>query len=238
MRKYARFFSYAVILLFALCLASCNRTMTKLEMFPKLYNERPLSVLVLPPINETTAADADEYYLTTIEEPLALTGYYVYPIEVVMDALRTEGIDDGGKIAAIPPAKFKEYFGADAIMLVKIVKWDKSYYVIGGNLTVSIECVLKSTKTGEALWSYNGTIVQDLSGGNSGNNGLAGLITNVIVTAVNTATADYTPVARDVNVQVLSTIPYGKYHKSFDTDREISVIVQPGSAADSSSAKK
>jgi hypothetical protein len=232
MKTYTKYFGYGIIVLATLCLTSCNSTMTKVEMFPNFYKEKPLSILILPPINESTAAEADEYYLTTIAEPLSYSGFYVYPNEVIMDALHTEGIDDGGKVASIPPSKFKDYFGADAILLVKIVKWNKSYYIVGADLTVTLEFVLKSTKTGETLWEYTGTIKKDLSGGNGGNNGLAGLLIKAAVTAVNAATADYTPVARDVNVQVLSTIPYGKYNSLYDTDRETPVTIQPGSAAD------
>lgn len=215
-----------------LFLSSCSKTMTKLELFPKLYDERPLSILVLPPINESTAADADEYYLTTIAEPLSLTGYYVYPIEVVMDALKTEGVFDGGRVSSIPPAKFREYFGADAVMLVKIIKWNKSYYVVGGNLTVSIECEIKSAKTGETLWTYSGTIVLDTSGSSNSNSGLAGLFVSLIATAVKTAAADYTPVAKQVNFQVLTSVPYGKYHLKYDTDRKTPVVVQPKASAE------
>lgn len=231
MKKIKLFFNFGYILLFSCGISSCSKTMTKLELFPKLYEERPLSILILPPINESTAADADEYFLTTIAEPLSLTGYYVYPVDVVMDALKTEGIYDAGNIGSIPPAKFKEYFGADAVMLVKIVKWNKSYYVVGGNVTVSIDFALKSTKTGETLWVYNGTIVLDMSGntGSNSNGGLAGLIAQLVVTAVNTAVADYTPVARGVNIQALKSFPYGKYHKEYDTDRSIPVVVQPKS---------
>ncbi|NIS74702.1 MAG: hypothetical protein GTO08_05375, partial [Deltaproteobacteria bacterium] len=46
-----------------------------------MYQEQPLTILVLPPMNETTAADAKEYYATTIAEPLSLQGFYVLPIE-------------------------------------------------------------------------------------------------------------------------------------------------------------
>jgi hypothetical protein len=53
-------------------LASCAPSQTtKLEAFPKMYSERPSVILVVPPINETmTAADAKEYYSTTIEHAI------------------------------------------------------------------------------------------------------------------------------------------------------------------------
>ena len=39
-------------------LACGPKLTTKKESFPNIYDEKPLSILVLPPINMTTAADA------------------------------------------------------------------------------------------------------------------------------------------------------------------------------------
>lgn len=79
----------------ALGLISCDpKYTTKQEAFPKMYSEKPLVILVLPPINQTTAADAKEYYSTTIAEPLSYEGFYILPIEVTNDILKNEGIYD------------------------------------------------------------------------------------------------------------------------------------------------
>jgi hypothetical protein len=78
---------------------------------------------------------------------------------------------------------------------------------------------LKSTKSNVTLWQYNGTVVVDLSGGNTGG-GIAGLIAKAIVTAISSAMADYVPHARTANYTALSTLPYGKYHPLYGKDRE------------------
>jgi len=121
--------------------------------------------------------------------------------------------------------KFREYFGADAVLFTTIKKWDISYIVIASNLTVSIDCELKSTKSEQVLWSYNGTVVIDLSGGGSGGS-IAGLIVKSIVTAINTATADYVPYARVANYRAISSVPYGKYHKGYLQDKEQKIVEQ------------
>jgi len=189
-----------------------------------MYDERPMSILVLPPINESTAAEATEYYSTTIAEPLSLKGYYVLPLEVVFELLRQEGLFDAEMLLRVQPSKFREYFGADAILYVRILKWDKAYYVVGGHVTVSADFQLISTHTGEKLWQYNGTIKLDTSGDSGGNNGLAGLAVALIVTAVKTATADYQPLAKEANVKALTSIPYGKYHSMTGQDQEEDVV--------------
>lgn len=207
-------------------LSGCAPKMvTKGNTFPLLYEETPASILILPPINESTAAEAKDYYATTIQEPLSFSGYYVFPYEVTTEILKMEGIYDAELMKDLPLQKFREYFGTDAVLFTTIKKWDLAYMVIAANLTVSIDCELKSTKSNATLWRYNGTVVVDLSGGNTGG-GIAGLIAKAIVAAVSSAMADYVPHARTANYQALSTMPYGKYHPLYGKDREQQFIEQ------------
>jgi hypothetical protein len=176
-------------------------------------------------MNESTAADAKQYYATTVQEVLSYWGYYVFPYEVTSDILKMEGIYDAELIRNVPLAKFREYFGADAVLFTTIKKWDLSYMVLASNLTVSIDEELKSTKTDQTLWSYNGTVVVDLSGGNTGG-GLGGLIAKAIIAAASSAMVDYVPYARQANYRALSSFPFGKYHPNFMTDQSMQFIDQ------------
>ena len=201
------------------------KLITKEEAFPNMYKERPVSILVLPPINETTAADAKEYYSVTIAEPVSFSGHYVYPIEMVSEILKNEGMYDTELMLNTPVQKFKEYFGADAVMFVRIKNWETSYYVIGGSVTVGVEFVLRSTSTGDQLWKYAGKLKVDTTGENRAG-GLAGLLLQAVETAVKTATTDYVPIARRANFMTLNSIPFGKYHGQFNKDHKIQIIPQ------------
>jgi len=215
-----------LLLSLMILLSACGpKYTTKKDAFPNMYEEKPLSILVLPPINMTTAADAKEYYATTIAEPLSYAGYYIYPIEVTTDILKNEGLYDTEILGGLPPEKFKQFFGADAVMYIKILKWDTSYYVIGGNVTVAVDCLLKSTTTGRDLWKYDGLIRVDTSG-DSGGGGLAGLLVKVVATAIKTATTDYVPLAKRANLFTISSMPYGKYNPNFDKDRDAQIILK------------
>lgn len=207
-------------------MSACAPAMsTKLSEFPLMYEENPTSILILPPMNESTAADAKEYYSTTIQEPLAFSGFYTFPYPVTADILKMEGIYDTELLVNIPLAKFKEYFGADAVLFTTIKKWDLSYMILASTLTVSIDCKLKSTTSDQTLWEYNGTVVVDLSGGSTGG-GIGGLIAKAIVTAISTAMADYVPYARQANYRALSSLPYGKYHDQHNKDQHVKFIDQ------------
>jgi hypothetical protein len=207
-------------LAFMFFLTACAPKMvTKGDKFPTIYEELPTSILILPPINESTAADAKEYYATTIQEPLSFLGYYVFPYEITTEILKMEGIYDAELMKDLPLQKFREYFGTDAVLFTTIKKWNLAYMVLAANLTISIDCELKSTKSNATLWQYNGTVVVDLSGGDTGGS-IVGLIAKAIITAVSSAMADYVPHARTANYMALSTLPYGKYHSLYGKDRE------------------
>jgi hypothetical protein len=199
----------------------CVSMTTKGKEFPLMYEETPLSILIMPPINESTAADAKNYYATTVQEVVTYWGYYVFPYEITADILKMEGLYDAELVRNIPLAKFREYFGADAVLFTTIKKWDLSYVVLASNLTVSIDIELKSTKTDQVLWKYNGTVVVNLSGQQQSGGGLAGLIVQAVITAASTALADYVPFARQANVRALQTLPYGKYHPQHMSDQSM-----------------
>lgn len=187
--------------------------------FPEMYNEQPITILVVPAINFSTAANAPNLYASTINEPLSNAGFYVLPIELTNQLLRNEGLSQGEQLKDVPPQKFAKYFGADAVLYVTIRKWDTNYFIIGGNVTVGIKFDLKSTKTGLTLWAYKDQLVIDTSGdSNSG-----GLLGALIATALTTAAQDYVPIARSVNTMALRAIPFGKYHKMYRKDMDIKI---------------
>lgn len=204
-------------------LAGCTQYITKEEFAPKMYSDHPASILVLPPINKSTAADAKEYYTTTVAEPLTNAGYYVFPMEVVYDILQQEGLFDTESMEHVPPQKFKEFLGADAVLRVTILDWNTSYFVTAGNVRVQMACELTSTATGDVLWFYDDAITVDTSGDSGGAGGLAGLLAKAITTAIKTAVQDYVPVARDVSKKVFQAMPYGKYHKQFGQDQKMKI---------------
>ncbi|MFA5617926.1 MAG: GNA1162 family protein [Syntrophorhabdaceae bacterium] len=220
--KKATLYVIALVTMVILLGACVPTTVAKKDAFPLMYSERPLSILVLPAINMTTAADAKEYYLTTVAEPISYAGYYVLPIEVTTDILKSVGLPDTELVGDDHLRKFKEFFGVDAVLFVRIITWNTHYSVLAGNVSVGIECALKSTTTSGTLWNYKGTVVVDTT--SSSGTGIGGLITNLIATAIATASADYVPIARRVNYMVLGTMPYGRYHPAFNADREVQII--------------
>jgi len=222
-----KLFIYTITFFTLLLLSGCAGTTptTKGSEFPKMYEEQPRSLLILPPINESSDAEAKRYYMTTVEVPFAQMGYYVFPVEMVSEIMKQEGVYDTELLYNMPLNKFYDYFGADAVLFTKIKAWKVSYAVIASTLTVSIEAIIKSTKTDQELWRYADTIVVDLSGGGGGGS-LSGLIASAIATAINTAAADYVDYARLANSRIVFTLPAGPYSPLYMQDQSMEIIDQ------------
>ncbi len=215
----------------ALVFAGCQSPtrLTKNEAYPRIYDEQPHVIAVLPPINNSTSADAKDYYATTIAEPLNQLGYYVIPVEILNDVFEMQGLTDTEVFRDQSMRRFGETFGADAVLFTQINAWDKNYAVLSSSLEIAIDAHLKSTRSDAILWSYSGRIIADLSGqGGSSGNILADLIVQAVVTAVSTAMADYVDYARLANTNLLYSIPLGRYRDGYGQDGAVVVTFAPG----------
>lgn len=220
MRAFIKYIIISSFAMFFLSACAGRTVVTKSQVFAGMYEEQPKSLLIMPPMNESTAADAKDFYATTIEVPLAFHGFYVFPYELTSDVLKQQGIYDSELLYNMPLNKFYDYFGADAVLFTKIKKWDTSYMVLASSLTVSIDAEIKSTRTSRVLWKYNGTVVVDLGVGEDSGGGMAGLFAKAVATAINTAAADYTTYAKQANAGLIGSMPYGYYHPGYLKDQD------------------
>ncbi len=213
--------TFLYYLLFVFLLQGCVGLETKQEAFPLMYppHEKPVSMVVVPAINKSTAADAAELINSTLTMPFADNGYYVLPISIVSNIFAREGIIEGSQILGLPAGVFNSNFGADSVLYITINKWDTNYLVLAANVMVGISYVLVSTATEEVLWSYDHQVVVDTAGDSSGF-----ILLDVVKTAVSTAMTDYIPIARQVNSEAVTTLPFGKYHPNVGEDGEIKVV--------------
>jgi hypothetical protein len=210
---------YLLFLTVPLLWQSCSVSkITRAEAYPGVYGERPLSVVVMPPINSTTNVDAKEYFYITLSRTLCERGYYVVSPFLAMEMFKTESAYDAENFVSAPLGQFREVLGADAALFTHITEWRKS--AIGAKVIVTVEYILRSTVTNETIFQRKGTITYDTSV-NSGAGGLAGALVNIAASALATAVADYVPVARACNEAVLSDVPAGKYSPAYDTDQAL-----------------
>ena len=202
------------IIMAVVSLASCSTPTTLSQQYPGMYEEKPLSIAIMPPINQTTHAEAKDYFYTTMYMPLCEKGYYVYSPYLTMEMFQQESAYDAEMFLEADLTPFRNVLDADAAMFTIIKDWRRNN--VGGMLTVKVEYILRSTKTGQTLYTREGEIKVDTSidGGSGGFGALVGMI----ATAINTAATDKVVAGRKCTAFVLTDLPAGKYSPMHEKD--------------------
>ncbi len=208
------------LLLLTALLTACgpSRQLTRESQYGAMYQNMPVTLLVMPPINNTTNVEAKELLYTSISQPLAEAGYYVISPNLAMDILKAESAYDAELFVDKPLRLFKEYFGADAVVFSQIDDWTKR----GFGIATKIRYFIKSTTNNEIIFDRTCDLYLDLQENTSGNSGWSALI-GLAVSALNTALTDHIVAARKVNGFVFEDIPRGKYSPDYLKDGEITV---------------
>ena len=207
-----------IIFAFTCCLlASCGvtNTVTRESQYAKMYEEKPVTLLVMPPINNSTNVEAKDLLYTSISRPLAEAGYYVISPLLAMDILKAESAYDSELFFDAPLTAFQNFFGADAVVFSIIDTWAKK----GLGIETKIRYVIKSAYTNEILFDRSCDLYLDLSI-DSNSNSMLGVLIDLAASAINTAATDHIIAARKANYFILRDIPRGKYSPNHMLDKE------------------
>lgn len=112
----------SVLSLLAACVAQ-----PKHMDYTAFKRDQPHSILVLPPVNETSDVAASSSLLSQMTQPLAEAGYYVMPVALMDETFRQNGLTTPAEIEQVSPAKLREIFGADAVLYSKITQYGSVY---------------------------------------------------------------------------------------------------------------
>ena len=140
----------------------------------------------MPPDNQSPDVQGTYIFLSTITKPLADRGYYVYPVAVVDEYFKANGVSVAQEMNRIPREKLNEQFAPDAILYTRIDYLGQKFSALGVESygLVDGEMTLIGARSGQVLWQKR-FYWNDSS--NTGTGGwLANLIGAVIVQAVTT----------------------------------------------------
>ena len=140
---------------------------------------KPASLLVLPPVNDTPDVNATYGVLSNLSMPLAEAGYYVLPVALVDETLRTNGVTTPSDAHNIDPAKLRQIFGADAALYVGVKQYGSVYKVLTSETIVEVQAKLVDLRTGTLLWE--GQARASSAEQQNNNQGLIGALINQIV---------------------------------------------------------
>ena len=166
-----------------------------------LIDARPVSILVLPPLNHSVEVNASYTYLSTITRPIAEKGYYVFPVAVIDLFMKENGLPTPAEMNSVPLKKIEEIIDPDAVLYTEILDWGQKYQVISSKTIVHAKLRLVHTRTGELLWS--GTAIAEKSNNHS-DNGLAGALLGAVIDQIVGSLTDHTlSLSRIANTQLI-----------------------------------
>jgi hypothetical protein len=197
----------------AACVAGCVAPSP--PDWAELRAARPRSILVLPPENQTTAVEATYGCLATVSRPLAEKGYYVFPVGVVDQYMKENGLPTTGEMWAVPVDKLNEVFGTDTVLYITVKDYGVQHMLVAGFITVSIEGRLVDARTGLELWRGIGLGQLQLG---------SGTLFDVVIVPVQVAIATETDQAHDVSELAHRSmlypagtgLLYGPYHPKYN----------------------
>lgn len=200
-----------------LLLASCGTTssVTRSERYAQLYKENPVTILVMPPINNSTNVEAKDLLYTSISRPLIEAGYYVLSPNLVMDLLKAESAYDSELFIDGDMGIFQKTLGADAVVFSIIETWTKR----GFGIDTKIRYIVKSAHTNEVLFERSCDLYLDLQVSSGDGSALSALI-DLAASAISTATTDHIVAARKCNYYIFKDLPYGKYSPLHGQDED------------------
>ena len=125
--------------------------------YTEFQRSKPLSIVVLPPVNNSLEVQATDSFLSHVTYPLAEAGYYVFPVAVVAETFKQNGVTEAGEAHQIPHKKLHEIFAADTALYVQIEDYGTRYMVLDSVTTVTASASLVDLRNGALLWEGQAT---------------------------------------------------------------------------------
>ncbi|MBF5014183.1 DUF799 domain-containing protein [Burkholderia pseudomultivorans] len=215
-------FKLMSVLSIAVLLSACAQPVKRPD-YTAFKKSQPRSILVLPPVNETSDVGATYGMLSQMTLPLAESGYYVVPVAVMDETFRQNGLTNAAEIQETPAAKLREIFGADAALYSKVSQYGTVYRILASATVVSASAKLVDLRTGDVLWQGSASAASDESGNNGGGSLIGMLVTAAVKQVANTLMDQSHDVAAFTSSRLLTAGPpngllYGPHSPKYGTD--------------------
>jgi hypothetical protein len=203
----------------SLCLVFlCSCETLKPYDYSNFKKFKPKSILVIPPLNHSTELKGTYSCLSSASSPIAEMGYYVFPVTVIDEMLKQNGMPGPGEMHQASLKKIVEIINPDAVMYINIEEYGTKFRLLESRSDVTLNAKLVHTKTGTLLWNGK-THTVDSNGSSSG--GLASIMVNAVVSqVVNDASDRSNLVCRQANLTLFSQkdhgLLYGPYHPKYN----------------------
>ena len=178
---------FIAVALLAIFFTGCSVKEPEPYDYSAFLQKKPHSILVLMPTNDSTDVAGSAAVLANAVAPLSEAGYYVFPVALVNDTFKQNGITEPSEIAAVPLNKLDKIFQADSVLYINIKEYGTSYAVISSSTKVVLEAKLIDIKSGAKLWEGTATAIEDSS---SGQSSLLGMLVSAVISQVANTISD------------------------------------------------
>lgn len=191
--------------------------------YSSFLQSKPRSLLVLMPTNESTDIKASPAIIANSLFPLSEAGYYVFPVALVNDTFKYNGIYEANEIHQIPLHKLKQIFDADAVLYMNIKEYGSTYVIINSVTKVSVEAKLIDLNNGKVLWEKTATASNESQSSGS----LVGILVNAIAKQIaDTLTDASFDLSAQTDMLLFSTdckdcLLYGPYSPKYAQDIQL-----------------
>lgn len=120
------------------------------KAYSKMYNEKPLTIMVAYPWNRSEYKEASEMAYTGCVRELCEKGYYVLPALSFMDELKKDTTKNTKYLTLEQIKSFKKKYNADAVLLMTIYRAEKPWW--STNINVVTHYDLISTQSLDTLF--------------------------------------------------------------------------------------
>jgi hypothetical protein len=162
--------------------------------YDKFHAARPRSILVLPPVNHSTDIRGTYSFLSTVTMPIAEKGFYIFPVSVVDQMMKENGLPSADEMHQVSLKKIKEIINPDSVLYITLEQYGTKFVVVKSQTIVVASGKLISALNGEVLWEGK---IEKVVSSNNGGGGLAGLLVGAVVSQAVNSTADS---AHDVSI--------------------------------------
>lgn len=198
-----RFQQLSVSLLVFVFLTGCETTSPAYD-YSNFRNADPHSVLVLPPVNNTNEVIATYGVMANLAQPIAESGFYVFPVALVDQTFKSNGLTVAQDIHALPIAKLYEIFGADTALYTVIEDYGTNYIVLASDTSVLVTATLVDLRSGDILWQGAGGASSSENRGGSGGGLVGMLIEAAVLQIMETVTDQSFDIAKIASGRMLS----------------------------------
>ncbi len=175
---------------------------------------KPRSILILPPMSNSTDVRATYSYLSTVTMPVAEKGFYVFPVAMIDQMMKENGLPSANEMHQASVKKIREIINPDAILYLTLETYGTSYVIVDSQTTVTVSGKMISTVTGDVIWEGRASAND---GAQSGDGGIAGILIGAMIKqAVNSSVDNAHNIAPQANNMLFSNensgLLNGPYH--------------------------